>query len=92
MVLRGLGGPAHCDLGTLMRLCPLTSIWTVDLAHLLRRCGLGVTFCTLTLGANPDYASEAFYESCLADDVQRVESLFRDAEALGIVVQARVLD
>lgn len=37
------------------------SIWTVDLAHLLRRFGLDVCFFTITLGPNPAYANEGFY-------------------------------
>jgi hypothetical protein len=57
MALGGLGGKL-CDLRAMRRLCPTTSIWTVDLAHLLRRFGVDVTFCTITLGANPDFASE----------------------------------
>ena len=58
MALGGLGAKL-CDLRVMRRLCPTTSIWTVDLAHLLRRFGVDVTFCTITLGANPDFASEA---------------------------------
>lgn len=58
MTLGGLGA-LRCDLRVMRRLCPTTSIWTVDLAHLLRRFGVDVTFCTITLGANPDFASEA---------------------------------
>jgi hypothetical protein len=57
MTLGGLGA-RRCDLRVMRRLCPTTSIWTVDLAHLLRRFGVDVTFCTITLGANPDFASE----------------------------------
>lgn len=37
------------------------SIWTVDLAHLLRAFGLEVAFYTLMLGPNPAYAGENFY-------------------------------
>lgn len=37
------------------------SIWTVDLAHLMRRFGLDVWFYTVTLGPNPQYAHESFY-------------------------------
>jgi Guanylylate cyclase len=89
MVLRGLGAPERCNMDTMRHLCPEQSVWTVDLAHLLHRCGLAVTFCTLTLGANPDYAEEAFYRGCLAADVERVNSLFAQAAELGISVQRR---
>ena len=88
-VLRGLGAPESLTLDSLHLLCPLTSIWTVDLAFLLRRCGLRVTFCTLTLGANPGYASESFYEKALAEDVDRVNLLFQQTQEAGILVQQR---
>lgn len=52
------------------------SIWTVDLAHLLRRFGLGVEFLTVTLGANPAYARERFYRAHLHEDCARVTRLF----------------
>lgn len=58
MVLRALGA-TQCDLPTMRLLCQTTSVWTIDLAHLLRRFGVEVTFCTVTLGANPDFVHEA---------------------------------
>ena len=58
MVLRALGA-TQCDLLTMRLLCQTTSVWTIDLAHLLRRFGVEVTFCTVTLGANPDFVHEA---------------------------------
>ena len=58
MLLRGLG-VQDIDLRSLCSLCPTTSIWTVDLAYLLRRFGAEVTFCTVTLGANPAFEHEA---------------------------------
>jgi hypothetical protein len=63
MTLGGLGATL-CDLRAMRRLCPTTSIWTVDLAHLLRRFGVDVTFCTITLGANPEFASEVRGRDC----------------------------
>jgi len=53
------------------------SIWTVDLAYLLRRSGLSVELTTITLGANPEYASEGFYKEHMEEDGSRVERLFR---------------
>lgn len=38
------------------------SIWTVDLAHLLRHFAVDVAFLTVTVGANPNYAGESFYK------------------------------
>ncbi len=39
----------------------LRSVWTIDLAHLLRRFGLHVALYTVTPGPNPAYADESFY-------------------------------
>jgi hypothetical protein len=76
MVLRALR-LQHLDMPTLRHLCPTKSIWTVDLAHLLRACGVDVTFLTVTLGANQAYAGEHFYVETMRDDQERVERLFR---------------
>jgi hypothetical protein len=39
MILSGIG-KRHCSLEDLMNLLPLDSIWTIDLAYLLRRFGV----------------------------------------------------
>lgn len=53
------------------------SVWTIDLAHLLRRFGLHVVFLTVTLGAHPEYCNEQFYMECLDEDTCRVQKLFQ---------------
>ena len=68
-----------------------TSIWTIDLAHLLSRFGLDVCYLTTTLGPNPDYANEGFYMAHMQTDEERVERLFREAHSAGIVLQKRSL-
>ncbi|KAF6266650.1 Guanylylate cyclase-domain-containing protein [Scenedesmus sp. NREL 46B-D3] len=86
MVLRALGC-TNCDLPQLRKLSQTTSVWTVDLAHLLARFGVAVTFCTITIGINGDYANEWFYMEHLEDDEQRVRQLFSQAAQLGICLQ-----
>jgi hypothetical protein len=71
----------------LRRLSQTTSVWTVDLAHLLARFGAAVTFCTITIGINGDYANEWFYMEHLEDDEKRVQQLFSQAAQLGIRLQ-----
>ena len=44
--------------------CGDGSIWTIDLAYLLRHFSLNVCFFTVTLGANPSFALETFYKVC----------------------------
>ena len=92
MVVRALGASAHhCDLRTLRQLCRTTSIWTVDLAYLLRRFGADVTFTTVTMGANPAYESESFYRDNLREDCERVDALFEGARANGISIERKSL-
>eukprot|EP00894_Picocystis_sp_ML_P001507 jgi/Pico_ML_1/52024/g2799.t1 len=70
-------------------MCRTTSIWTVDLAHLLNNFGLEVYFFTITLGANPEFFSENFYKDNMEEDRGRVETLFHLAPEQGIRVQRR---
>eukprot|EP00891_Asterochloris_glomerata_P009283 jgi/Astpho2/9283/e_gw1.00139.37.1_t len=88
MALQSLGATQK-DLTTLRSLCCTTSVWTVDLAHLLCLCGLKVTLTTTVLGPNPAYASDAFYMENLAEDAGRVKHLFEAAEVAGISIQKR---
>ena len=90
MVLRGLGWDS-IDLHKLRSMCPTKSIWTVDLAHLLRSFGLDVQFLTVTIGANPNFANETFYMENMEEDGKRVEKLFRDAPQVGISIEHRSL-
>lgn len=76
MALRALG-KQRCDMAALQRLVGTKSIWTIDLAHLLARCGVGVSLLTITIGANPSYVEERFYAENMAEDEARVERLFR---------------
>lgn len=88
MILRALGA-CRQSFTTLRTLCPTTSIWSIDLAHLLRQFGLHVTFYTVTIGANPHYANEKFYMETMQEDEHRVRRLFQDAAPAGIHVEQR---
>nr|PNR30340.1 hypothetical protein PHYPA_026656 [Physcomitrium patens] len=78
-----------CDLKYLSQLCQTTSIWTVDLAHLLRHFKVDVVFLTVTIGANPSFAVETFYQTNMEEDGERVNMLFAKAPQVGIRVQWR---
>ncbi|XP_024403500.1 guanylyl cyclase 1 [Physcomitrium patens] len=88
MVLKFLGIQG-CDLKYLSQLCQTTSIWTVDLAHLLRHFKVDVAFLTVTIGANPSFAVETFYQGNMEEDGERVNMLFAKAPQVGIRVQWR---
>ncbi|GFP86343.1 protein gucd1 [Phtheirospermum japonicum] len=90
MVLRALG-VYDCNIQELGELCCTTSIWTVDLAYLLQKFAVRFTYCTVTLGANPDFCVEAFYKDQLPNDLIRVNMLFREAREAGIDIECRSL-
>ena len=84
-------GARRADLPTLRRRCPTQSVWTIDLAHLLRSFHplCDVAFYTVTLGANPAFCQERFYRDSIKNDEARVARLFAGAAAAGIFVQKR---
>jgi len=84
-------GMKHVDLRYLRHICGTTSIWTIDIAHLLRHFNLQVKFFTITLGANPAYADEKFYKEHMHTDEVRVHQLFKLAQEAGIEVHQRSL-
>lgn len=88
MVLKTLGIGGH-DIKSLGELCCTSSIWTVDLAHLLRLFDVDVAFLTVTIGANPSFAVETFYKENMEEDGERVNKLFEKAPQVGIQVQWR---
>ncbi|PSS34513.1 hypothetical protein CEY00_Acc01613 [Actinidia chinensis var. chinensis] len=88
MVLRTLG-INNCDIQELEELCYTTSIWTVDLAHLLQKFSVRFSYFTVTLGANPNFSVETFYKEQLPNDLMRVDMLFDKALEAGINIQCR---
>ena len=80
----------RADLPTLRRRCATTSVWTIDLAHLLRSFDVcDVALFTVTIGANPAFSKETFYKDSIKDDEARVSKLFAGAADAGILVEKR---
>ena len=53
------------------------SVWTIDLAFALKKCGVErVVMCTTCAGTNAGLCEEAFYRDDLLDDARRVNGLF----------------
>ncbi|KAG6418573.1 hypothetical protein SASPL_120777 [Salvia splendens] len=88
MVLQAVG-VYNCTIQDLVELCCTTSIWTVDLAYLLQKFSLSFTYCTVTLGANPDFSVESYYKDQLPNDLRRVNMLFQEARESGISIECR---
>ncbi|XP_020678929.1 protein GUCD1 isoform X2 [Dendrobium catenatum] len=91
MVLRTVG-IGHIGIHELVDLCSTTSVWTVDLAYLLKRFSISFHFFTVTIGANPNFSDETFYREQLKDDVNRVDGLFEKALETGIVIECRSIN
>lgn len=79
--------PAVISLSELVEQCGTTSVWTIDLAHVLCLHGVDVMLTTTYPGPNPAYTDESFYARHMKEDVERVTKLFAQASASGILVQ-----
>ncbi|KNC96516.1 uncharacterized protein SPPG_08105 [Spizellomyces punctatus DAOM BR117] len=78
MVLSALG-QKH-SLMDLRKECPLESVWTIDLAYILRRFSVeDFTYYTSYIGVNWQYSSKEFYRDTWTLDRRRVQSLFAAA-------------
>ncbi|XWS65915.1 hypothetical protein CRYUN_Cryun05aG0154600 [Craigia yunnanensis] len=82
-------GVNDCSIQNLAELCCTTSIWTVDLAHLLQKFSVRFSFYTVTFGANPNYSGETYYKEQLPNDLGRVDKLFQKAVEAGINIRCR---
>ncbi|XP_069955664.1 protein GUCD1 isoform X3 [Cherax quadricarinatus] len=63
------------------------STWSIDLAYLLQRFGIKHRYMTVTLGVDPGFSTESFYDHVLSKDAQRVLDRFREAGNHGVVVE-----
>ncbi|KAJ1796014.1 hypothetical protein LPJ59_004009 [Coemansia sp. RSA 2399] len=80
MLLRASGQPT-CSVAQLARQAQTASVWTVDLAFLIRRNlpHADFTYYTAWAGVNPDHSQNRFYDDMLDDDERRVMQLFANA-------------
>lgn len=67
------------------------SVWTIDLAYLLRKLNLSFVFLTTKIGTDPDFSSIPYYARHLDQDRIRVDTLFRNASSEGIPIARRSL-
>jgi len=62
------------------------STWTIDLCYILRRFNVLFRYTTITIGVDPGYSKEAFYDKVLAKDNARVNDRFNDSSENGMVI------
>ncbi|XP_054714945.1 protein GUCD1-like [Uloborus diversus] len=65
------------------------STWTIDLAYLLHKFGVRHMYATVTLGVNPGYSQEDFYQQVLKKDADRINEKFLTAAVNGVKVEKR---
>ncbi|XP_069700997.1 protein GUCD1 [Periplaneta americana] len=63
------------------------STWSIDLCYLLKRYGIKHIYCTITLGINPGYRGQSFYDKILHKDEERVTKRFKEAAENNIVIR-----
>jgi len=63
------------------------STWTIDLAYLLHRFNVKFSYYTTTIGIDPGYCKENFYDKVLSKDTERVNEKFSLAKQRGIHVE-----
>jgi len=62
------------------------STWTIDLCYILNRFKVKFKYTTITLGVDPGYIKENFYDKVLAKDSGRVNNRFEAAESKGMTI------
>ena len=62
------------------------STWTIDLCYVLQRFRIKFKYTTVTLGVDPGYCKEAFYNKVIAKDYNRVNTRFQEAESRGVEI------
>jgi len=67
------------------------SVWSIDLAYLLKELQIDCRYCTKTIGVT-QHSSLEFYQSNLEKDAKRVHKLFSEAAAHGVIVEERVVE
>uniref|UniRef100_A0A8C9QAD5 Guanylyl cyclase domain containing 1 n=1 Tax=Spermophilus dauricus TaxID=99837 RepID=A0A8C9QAD5_SPEDA len=76
MVLRYLGQLDDGEFESALQELRLTrSIWTIDLAYLMRHFGVRHRFCTQTLGVDKGYKNQSFYRKHFDTEETRVNQL-----------------
>lgn len=89
MVLQGLGVDA--TLPNLRKLCPVNSVWSIDLAFLLRNYVEDFTYYTSFLGSRQEYKKDKFYQEDWNEDEKRVNKLFAIAKSCNVRIVRMVL-
>ncbi|GAB5592252.1 hypothetical protein Unana1_07152 [Umbelopsis nana] len=89
MTMRALG--TDVDIADLRKQCHVNSIWTIDLAFLLRNYVQDFTYYTSFLGSRKEYQQNKFYQETFSEDEKRVNKLFAIAKSCNVHVVRMLL-
>ncbi|CAO3662846.1 unnamed protein product [Umbelopsis ramanniana] len=89
MTMRALG--KDVDINDLRQHCHVNSIWTIDLAFLLRNYVEDFTYYTSFLGSRKEYQQNKFYQETFSEDEKRVNKLFAIAKSCNVHVVRMLL-
>jgi hypothetical protein len=65
------------------------SVWTIDLANILRHFKIDCVYYTVTCGVDPGYQDETYYRDDFKAEQSRVNTLFEKATEMGIKIVKR---
>ncbi|XP_046463381.1 guanylyl cyclase 1-like isoform X1 [Daphnia pulex] len=68
------------------------STWTIDLCYILNHFSMKIKYYTKTLGVNPSFSKEKFYDSYILKDEERVNQRFQEAASKGISIDTGSLE
>jgi hypothetical protein len=85
MILRKLG--QVCDAYDLRANLGIgESVWTIDLANILRHVKIECVYYTITCGVDPSYKDKEYYKNGFNTEETRVNTLFEKATEMGIKI------
>ena len=67
------------------------SVWTIDLANILRHLNIDCVYYTVTCGVDPGYKDETYYKDDFDTEQTRVNQLFEKATEMGIEIVKRYI-
>ncbi|PHZ07376.1 uncharacterized protein RHIMIDRAFT_274952 [Rhizopus microsporus ATCC 52813] len=89
MILQGLG--FNCNIEEIARQCSVNSVWTIDLAFILKNYVQDFTYYTSYLGSRKEYQEQKFYQEDFNQDEKRINKLFAIAKSCSVHVVRMIL-
>ncbi|KAI9276503.1 Guanylyl cyclase [Sporodiniella umbellata] len=89
MILKGLGFTVSLE--EIIGQCSINSVWTIDLAFILKNYVQDFTYYTSYLGSRKEYQEQRFYQDDFDQDEKRISRLFAIAKSCSVHVVRMML-